>query len=281
MIAPVTVSTLLREAVHALAAVSPTPRLDAEVLLADVLGSSRAGLIRDAGEPVPAAARQAFAALLQRRANGEPVAYLTGRREFWSLDLTVTPAVLDPRADTETLVEVGLRSIAALTAPRVLELGTGSGAVALALACERPDAHVTATDRSEAALAVARDNAQRLAPGRLRLLVGDWFAAVEPGECFELILSNPPYLADDDPHLAALRHEPRSALVAEGRGLADLERLIRGAPAHLAAGGWLWLEHGETQGAAVRERLRAAGYVEVATHRDAAGRERVSGGRRR
>lgn len=256
------------------------PARDAEVLLARVLECDRSWLYAWPEHPLAAAALDRFEALVTRRAAGVPVAYLTGRREFWSLDLEVTPDTLIPRPETELLVEWALDCRPALPPARVLELGTGSGAIALALRRERPHWPITATDRSHAALVVAGRNAARLALP-VQLLVSDWWAAMDPAARFDLILSNPPYVAATDPHLGRgdLRHEPRSALAAGPLGLDDLSRIIGGARQHLAPGSWLLLEHGAAQGAAVRGLLHAAGLVAVSTRCDLGGRERVSGGR--
>jgi release factor glutamine methyltransferase len=271
-----TLADLIADASARLAPVSASPRLDAELLLAHALGASRSRL-RAAPETRPDAATAArFAALVDRRAAGEPVAYLTGRREFWSLDLEVGPAVLVPRPDTETLVSEALLRIGADAAARVLDLGTGSGAIALALKRERPAAAVTAVERSPAALALARRNAARLRIA-LELLEGDWFAPVA-GRRFDLVVSNPPYVASADPHLAALAHEPRAALAAGPDGLDDLRRIIAAAPAHLVPGGHLLVEHGADQGPAVRGLLTAAGFGGVRTATDGAGRARVGMG---
>lgn len=254
-------------------------RRDAEILLGHLLGKSRSWLYTWPEQPLNAAQAAAYAALLERRRAGVPVAYLTGQREFWSLPLRVTEATLIPRPETETLVEWALELVLPSTAA-VLDLGTGSGAIALALATERRGWRVTATDASAAALAVAEDNAGRLCPGRIRCLQSDWLAALA-GECFDLVVSNPPYVESDSPWLASgdVRFEPRSALVAGSTGLDDLRQLADAAPAHLRPGGWLLLEHGFQQGRAVRQLLVDAGFVEVATRCDLAGLERISGGR--
>jgi release factor glutamine methyltransferase len=216
---------------------------------------------------------------VRRRLAGEPVAYLTGRREFWSLDLEVTPDVLVPRPETELLVERALAVLAGVQAPAVLDLGTGSGAIALAIASTRPDAAVTATDASPAALAVAERNARRLGISNVSFRAGDWYAALDRGR-FDVILSNPPYVAAGDPALAALAHEPLRALVAGPDGLAALAAVAAGARERLRPGGWLLVEHGAGQGAAVRDLLTRAGLASVATRADLAGHERASEGTR-
>ncbi|TDB03139.1 peptide chain release factor N(5)-glutamine methyltransferase [Halomonas marinisediminis] len=265
------------------AAGSPTARLDAEVLLCHVLGVERTWLYTwgDRRADVEAAAR--FRALVARREAGEPVAYLTGEREFWGLRLATDPSTLIPRPDTETLVESAL-SLAEEPEGKLLDLGTGSGAIALAFASERPAWRVLGLDIRPEAVALAQHNATRLALANVEFRESDWFAALKDEECktrFSLIVSNPPYIAEDDPHLAMgdVRFEPRSALVADGDGLADLNHLVTMAREHLLPGGWLLLEHGWSQAAAVREALVAAGYREVASRRDLGGHERVSLGR--
>lgn len=261
-----------------LAAVSGSPALDAALLLAHVTGAGRAAL---AAEPDRALSPQQAAeleALARRRLRGEPVAYLTGRKEFWSLDLDVTPEVLVPRPETELVVELALAALAGIARPAAVDLGTGSGAIALAIARERPDAAVTAVDRSAAALAVATGNAARLGIANVRFLRGSWFGPLA-GERFDLVAANPPYLAGNDPALAALAREPRAALVAGPAGLEALAQVCAGAPAALVPGGTLVLEHGAAQGAAVRQLMSAAGFVDVATHRDLAGLPRATQGR--
>lgn len=216
-------------------------------------------------------------AWLARRAAGEPLAYLRGEQEFWSLSLQVAPGILVPRADTECLVEQALLRIASTGAVRVLDLGTGSGAIALAIAHERRQAQVFAADRSALAVAVAQTNAARLSLA-LSCRESDWFSAFA-GDRFDVIVSNPPYIAEDDPHLAALKFEPIQALAAADSGLADLREIIRQAPKHLSMNGYLLLEHGHDQAAAVRELLQQAGFVDVCSTRDFGGNERVTGGR--
>lgn len=258
---------------------SEDARLEAEVLAGHALGLSRSRLYMALRDPLTDSEVVALDELLARRCEGWPVAYLTGVREFWSLPLYVSPDVLIPRADTETLVEAALAALVGRTAPRVLDLGCGSGAIALAIRQVRRDVEMVAVDVSPAALAVAADNADRLGLS-LDLRAGDWYAPLRCDERFDLIVSNPPYLAEDDPHLLAgdLRFEPRGALVAGAGGLADLDAIIDGAPAHLRPGGVLWVEHGWTQAAAVRERLVARGFRAVCSRVDLEGRERISGG---
>lgn len=255
-----------------------TPRLDAELLLGHLLGKDRAWLRAWPERMLTADEQAAFESLVARRAAGEPVAYLTGRRGFWSLELKVTPATLIPRPDTETLVEWALALIPPDAAWPIADLGTGSGAIALALGRERPHCRLTATDASLEALAVARENAARNRVGNVEFRPGAWFAPLA-GERYRLIVSNPPYVAENDPHLAELRFEPLSALAAGPDGLDDLRLLIAGAPHHLDPGGCLLLEHGWDQGGTVRALLQQHGFLEIHTRRDAAGQERVSGGR--
>ena len=256
---------------------SATPALDAEILVAHVLGTGRAALAADPARLLAPEETLALESLARRRLAGEPVAYLTGRREFWSLELEVTRDVLVPRPETELVVERALAAIAGRERPAVLDLGTGSGAIALAIARERPDARVTATDASAAALAVAARNAARLGDPALQLLEGSWFDPVT-GSRFDVVASNPPYVAAGDPALAALGHEPPGALAAGPDGLDALAAIAAGAPAHLTPGGTLVLEHGAQQGAAVRALLAAAGLDGVETRRDLAGLERVTEG---
>ncbi|HEX8755408.1 MAG TPA: peptide chain release factor N(5)-glutamine methyltransferase, partial [Steroidobacteraceae bacterium] len=269
-----TVAALLAEGIQVLQNVllprdpGATPALDAEVLLTYSLGVSRTRL-RSHPEETPgtdAAAR--FLALIERRAAGEPVAYIIGRKGFWSFELSVTPAVLVPRPETELLVE---RALALLPDPEadVADLGTGSGAIALALADARPQWRIVATDISGEALAVARANAAALGLTRVQMIQGDWLAGLR-GRAFHLLVSNPPYIAAGDPALGQpeLMREPRLALIAAEEGLAALRAIIRDAPGHLARGGWLLLEHGATQAAAVAGALVARGFAQVRSHRD-------------
>lgn len=254
--------------------------LEAELLLAHALDKDRAWLYAHSGEPCAASVSAAFDALVARRASGEPLAYILGRREFWSLELAVTPDVLIPRPETELLVELALERIPQAGETEIADLGTGSGAIALALARERPLARVLATDSSAAALGVARANAQRLGIRNVSFALGDWFAATGPRR-FDMIVSNPPYVASADPHLERgdLRFEPRAALAAGRDGLKSIRVIARAAASHLRPRGWLLLEHGLGQGHAVRALLEGGGLVEVFTASDLEHRERVSGGR--
>jgi release factor glutamine methyltransferase len=257
-------------------AAGASPGLDAELLLAHALGTTRTWL-RAHGESLVAAAPSArYCALVERRRAGEPLAYIVGEKEFWSLKLAVSPAVLVPRPETELLIE---QALALHPGPhaRVLDLGTGAGAIALALASERPGWEITATDLSPAALQVARANACSLKLKHVELLQGSWYEPVA-GRTFELIVSNPPYIAEDDPALLdpALRHEPRLALTPGADALASLRAIIAGAPAHLGRGGWLLLEHGSGQAPPVQRELVVQGLRHVRSHLDLAGHPRVS-----
>lgn len=254
---------------------SDSPRLDAELLLAKVLGLSRPALIARGAEPVAAECRRAYAGMIARRAHGEPVAYLTGNREFWSLSLTVTPAVLVPRPETETLIEHALECKSADEACAVLDLGTGSGAIALAIAAERAAWQVTGVDISPQALEVAAQNARQLDMARISWRQGCWFEAV-PGERFDLILANPPYIATADPALASLCAEPLIALQAGPTGLEALAAIIAAAPLHLHTRGWLALEHGATQALDVARLLAGRGFAQIRTYPDIFGKSRVT-----
>ena len=258
---------------------SPTARLDAELLLAAALGKSRSFLHTWPERIVPSEAALKFAEYLQRRRGGEPVAYILGQQGFWKLDLEVAPHTLIPRPDTELLVEAALELLPA-TPARVLDLGTGSGAIALALASERPAWKVTAVDRVIEAVALAERNRQRLQLNNATVLSSHWFSALT-GQRFQLIISNPPYIASADPHLAQgdVRFEPASALVAGPDGLDDLRLIVAQAPEHLEAGGWLMLEHGYDQAEAVRDLLHTRGFEEVHSRTDLGGHQRISLGR--
>ncbi|MGO1071328.1 peptide chain release factor N(5)-glutamine methyltransferase [Lysobacter sp. CA199] len=254
---------------------------DAELIVCHGLGKSRSWLFAHGDDELSDAQVRHLRGLIDRRADGEPVAYLTGSRGFWRFDLQVTPETLIPRPETELLVELALQRLPESGALRVADLGTGSGAIALALACERSNAQVIAVDVSEAALEVARANARTLDFANVEFRHGDWFAPLA-GDRFELIASNPPYIESDDPHLRQgdLRYEPANALASGADGLDAIRTIAREAPAHLLPGGWLLVEHGWEQGAAVRALLQAAGLIEVTTERDWEGRDRVSLGRR-
>lgn len=251
-------------------------RLDAEVLLAHVLCLPRGALIAHGEQTVAPEASRRYRALLARRMDGEPLAYLVGEREFWSLPLAVTPMVLIPRPETELLVERALALLPDVAGgTRVADLGTGSGAIALALARARPRWQLLASDVSASALQVARANARSLGLDQIEFIAGDWFAPLAKRR-FHAIVSNPPYVADGDPALHALRYEPALALSPGASGLEALQHLIAGAPPHLEPGAWLLLEHGAQQGHDVAATLVAAGYARVRCHRDLAGHERVT-----
>ncbi|MDD3651094.1 peptide chain release factor N(5)-glutamine methyltransferase [Immundisolibacter sp.] len=270
---PPTVQEALAEARRRCAGQAPVAD-DCAHLLALALGVPRSWLLTHGTQTLQAAAIRRFEALLARRLAGEPLAYLRGWQGFWTLELEVTPDVLVPRPETERLVELALARMGERGA--LVDLGTGSGAIALALKSERPQWRITATDRSAAALAVAARNAARLGLD-VECLPGDWYAPLA-GRRFDVIVSNPPYVAPDDPCLAGdgLRREPRAALAAADAGLADLASITTGALAHLAPGGWLLLEHGADQGEAVRALLTAAGFSNIQTHADLAGHPRVT-----
>ena len=253
--------------------------VDAKALLAHVLGRNRAWLAAHETDALTQDEASEFQALCNRRRAGEPVAYLTGSREFWGLMLSVTPDVLIPRPETETLVEFVLSKLPGDRAVRVLDLGTGSGAIALALAHDRPNAALTATDRSEAALAVARDNARRLGLSNVAFAAADWYDGVPPGP-WDMIASNPPYIGAIDPHLQEgdLRFEPVAALSPGADGHAALRIIVGGARERLSPGGWLVVEHGHDQSEAVRALFRDAGFSDITALRDLAGIPRVVAG---
>ncbi|HET9025176.1 MAG TPA: peptide chain release factor N(5)-glutamine methyltransferase [Burkholderiaceae bacterium] len=256
---------------------SGLPAPEARALLAHRLQVPRERLVAHPEAVVGAADADAFVALARRRAAGEPLAYLLGAKEFYGRTFAVTPDVLVPRPETELLVDLAVERLRALERPRVLDLGTGSGCIAVTLALECPAARVTATDASEGALAVARRNAEGLGAA-VTFRSGDWYHALPGDATFDLIVANPPYVAPDDPHLDALRFEPRQALTDRRDGLACLEAIVQGAGAHMAAAGWLLVEHGYDQAAAVQALFRRAGMAPE-SHADAAGQWRVTLGR--
>ena len=273
-----TISDALHTATLLLERTSASARLDAELLLEYVTGLSRTDFRAAPERALPAAAGWSFQQLIRRRLQGEPVAYIRGHQEFWSLLLEVSPAVLIPRPETELVVE---RTLALLPpdAKEMADLGTGSGAIALAVASERPSLQITAVDASADALEVARRNAARLQLGNVRFERGSWFAPLA-GRRFDVVAANPPYIARGDTHLAAdvSRFEPEIALIAGATGLEAIEQIVAQAGAHLQPGGWLILEHGWTQAGAVRERLVRSGFAHVRSHADLAGHERVTEG---
>lgn len=269
---------------------SGTARIEVQMLLQRALGVSRAYLLTHPEQLLDATQRSTYDAMLQRRLLGKPIAHILGEREFFGLTLKVTPDTLIPRPDTELLVELALQHIPspplageegrqAGKGRRVLDLGTGSGAIALSIAHMRPDTEVIAVDASAPALAVARENAQRLGVANVRYVQSDWFAALH-GQSFDLIVSNPPYIAAGDVHLKRgdVRFEPLSALVSGADGLDDIRHIIDQAASFLEKHGWLLLEHGYDQGVAVRDLLQQSGFSEVFSAKDIAGIERVSGG---
>lgn len=275
MSAPASIASALAAAMH-----GGLDRLDAQLLLGHVLGHSRTWLLAHDDDTLPSAQQSQFDTLVRRRLDGEPVAYLLGEKEFYGLMLQVSPAVLVPRPDTETLVDWALELLrdrpSQAETPRVVDLGCGSGAIALALKRHAPQAQVSAVERSADALAIAHGNARRLQL-EIDFQAGDWWQAT-PGRRFHLAVSNPPYIAAADTHLAALRHEPLAALTpGDADGLSDLRSIVAAAPEHLEAGGWLLLEHGHEQAAAVAEMLNAR-FTKVATRADLAGRPRCTGG---
>ena len=291
---PHTIQSLLTHDKAALEAAleldSGSARIEVQCLLQAVLQVNRAYLLTHPEQILGAEQQAHYAALLERRLRGEPLAYILGEREFFGLNFKVTPATLIPRPDTELLVELALQRIPkplpaspcqgrSVDKYRVLDLGTGSGAIALSIAHARPNIEVTAVDASQEALEVARENARRLDIGNVRLLRSDWFSTLT-GERFNLIVSNPPYIADGDAHLVQgdLRFEPCAALASGADGLDDIRRIVAGAKEHLHPGGWLLFEHGYDQAERARELLGAAGYAGVFSARDLAGIERVSGG---
>lgn len=280
---PHAIQTLLTQDAARLAAAltldSSSARIEVQCLLQQVLGVPRSYLLAHPERCLNAAENRRYQDLLQRRLGGEPMAYILGEREFFGLNLKVTPDTLIPRPDTELLVELALQRIPSTGPARVLDLGSGSGAIALAIAHERPQAAVLGCDASAAALAVAQENAQRLRLANVQFVHSSWFSRIGT-QRFDLIVSNPPYIAAADPHLGQgdVRFEPASALASGTDGLDDIRHIISHALAHLQPAGWLLLEHGYNQAAQVRALLHQAGYLEVFSARDLAGIERASGG---
>ncbi|HKN05452.1 MAG TPA: peptide chain release factor N(5)-glutamine methyltransferase [Buttiauxella sp.] len=258
---------------------SESPRRDAEILLGFVTGKARTFILAFGETDLSTEQQQQLSVLLRRRVQGEPIAHLVGEREFWSLPLRVSPVTLIPRPDTECLVEQALARMPA-TPCSVLDLGTGTGAIALAIASERPDCDVTALDLIQDAVELARDNARRLGITNVEILQSNWFGALNT-QRFTVIVSNPPYIDEQDPHLSQgdVRFEPRSALVADNHGLADLRILVETSRNFLESGGWLLLEHGWQQAALVRELFTHAGYTEIQSCQDYGGNDRLTVGR--
>jgi release factor glutamine methyltransferase len=271
------VEDALRRAAARIHGHSDSPRLDAEILLAKVLGVTRAGLIARSAQRLQERDEAAFDTMVARRISGTPVAYLTQSREFWSMSLLVTPAVLVPRPETETLVEQVLELAPADSARSLLDLGTGSGAIALGVASERPGWHVTASDISSDALAVAQTNSVNLKIPNIEWRLGSWFDPF-PGRRFDFIVANPPYIAAADPLLTGLSAEPLLALSPGVSGLEALEQIVAQAPEHLLAGGSLLLEHGHTQAPAVQRLLRHQGFESIRTCLDLSGKTRITVG---
>lgn len=273
----VSIAQCLRRATE-LEGLSETPRLDLELLLCHCLGQERVYLYSWPERELTEAQLADFEVFLERRLGGEPVAHLIGRRDFWSLSLAVDASSLIPRPDSELLVELALERMSPANPGRALDLGTGTGALLLALASERPDWHLVGVDSSAAALRLAERNRQALGFEGVSFTESDWFQALDSNPGFDLILSNPPYIAPDDPHLAQgdLRFEPLSALVAGQNGLADITHIVQMAPGYLEPGGWLLIEHGWQQGKSARGLFQKAGFKEVASHCDLGGRERVT-----
>jgi len=277
------IADILREDVRKLSNILAfdltSSRIEVQCLLQHVLGVQRAYLLAYPERMLSEAQQDAFDALLQRRLCGEPIAHLLGAREFFGLNLKVTPATLIPRPDTELIVELALNRIPQAQPYRVLDMGTGSGTIALAIAKNKPNVEVVAVDASQEALSVAIENARRLDIPNVRFMQSDWFSALN-GQRFDLIASNPPYIASDDIHLSQgdLRFEPLSALVSGVDGLEDIRRIISAAPQYLASNGSLLLEHGYDQAGLVRDLLTQRGFVEVFSEKDISGIERVTGG---
>lgn len=273
-------SDALHTATAMLSRCSQSPRLDAELLLEHVTGLPRTQFLAYPERQLPPQAGWSFQQLVKRRMQGEPIAYIRGHQEFWSLLFEVSPHVLIPRPETELVVERALEHLDVTSETRVLDLGTGSGAIALAIASERANARITALDVSADALAIATRNAARLQTRHVRFAQSNWYAALEHEDRFDVIVSNPPYIAADDPdlHPQVRRHEPTTALIAGASGYESLRSIIASASQHLRPHGWLILEHGWKQSAYVRDLLVRAGFAHVRSHADLAGNERVSEG---
>ena len=274
----ITVGELLEQAQQRLQSLSNSPRLDSELLLARVLQQSRTWLHTWPDKPLDDDMQQTFEQLLQRRLRGEPIAHILGEQAFWSLSLQVSAATLIPRPDTERLVELALERIPTETDWFIADLGTGSGAIALALASERPKCHLLASDRSADTLGVAQHNAERLGLTNITFVQADWLKDIPRDNRFDMIVSNPPYICEADPHLdqGDVRFEPREALTAGADGLNAIRTIITQAQQYLKPGGWLLLEHGYDQGDAVQKLLNLAGYTEVADFIDYGGNPRVA-----
>lgn len=275
------IRSALQQAVQALIINSDSARLDAELLLCKVLAKHRSYLFTWPERELSLEQYAEFHSLVNQRLQGSPVAYLLGYREFWGMELEVSAATLIPRPDTELIVQLALERLVSYTAPKLLDLGTGSGAIALALAKERPDATIIALDKSAEALAIAERNQLKLGFNNVRFMHSDWFSALDKASRFDLIVANPPYIAESDPHLdqGDLRFEPRSALSSGTDGLRDISYLVKTAPSYLNPQSCLLLEHGYDQGLAVNQLLKNTGYTELACYQDLGGNDRVSLGR--
>lgn len=266
----------LRHGTETLASYSESARLDAEILLSHFLGKQRSYLYAWPEVELSALVLNEYRDALAKRKTDYPVAYIIGHQEFWSLNLEVSPDVLIPRADTELLVETALGKLEPLTSPKILELGTGSGAISLAIASERPDCLITATDYSHEALNIATKNQQHLNLSNITFLHSDWYQSITETN-FDLIVSNPPYIDPEDPHMiTGIRHEPHQALCASNMGMADLEKIIEEGRNYLTPSGWMLLEHGYNQKKPVSELLTQAGFGAVDCIKDLAGNDRVS-----
>ncbi len=276
------IKSVLYEAQKKLVSISDSPALDAEILLAHCLKKAPSFLYAWPEQIVEEQTLAQFHTLLKKRLADYPVAYLTGTKPFWTLDLIVTPDVLIPRPETELLVETALNKISKIKQPRILDLGTGSAAIALALASERADARITATDTSGKALKIAKKNAGKYQlDGMVDFVESDWFSKISDKD-FDLIVSNPPYIDPDDPHLSqSIRHEPQQALVAENKGMADIETIIKNSPAYLKHGGWLMIEHGFDQAQKTQRLLKKNGFSLINTLQDLSGNYRMTLGIRK
>ncbi len=278
-----TIALALELAIEKLADIPDTiPRLEAEVLLSSLLDKPRTYLMAWPELRLSQEQSQSFQAMIERRTTHEPIAYITGCREFWSLNLEVTPDTLIPRPETEILVEMALEHIPKKKPMNIADMGTGSGAIAAAIACERPMCNIVATDFSPNTLRVAQRNFHRLSLGNIKTSIGEWCQALPQDQLFDIIVSNPPYVAEGDGHLAhdGLPWEPQRALRSGDDGLNDISQIISDTPAHIEAGGWLLLEHGFDQGSRVRSLLKEAGFSAIHTSLDMSGRDRVSAGRK-
>ena len=281
--AQTTIAQALKQAIKQLSDIRDTiPRLEAEILLSSLLDKPRSYLMAWPDKELTREQMDSFQVMIERRTTHEPIAYITGCREFWSLNLEVTPDTLIPRPETEILVEMALEHIPKQQPMNIADLGTGSGAIAAAIGCERPLCHILATDFSQETLKVAQRNFSRLGLSNIKTSMGEWCHALPPEQLFDIIVSNPPYVAEGDGHLAhdGLPWEPQRALRSGDDGLNDISQIISDAPDHIASGGWLFLEHGFDQGDRVRSLLKKAGFSSIDTSLDLSGHDRVSAGRK-